>query len=165
MHRLAQIRDLLLSALALIGAVATVALMLHVVADIAMRNLFNRPIPATYEVVVNYYMVALAFIPLAWVEKSGAMVQVEVINGALNPAMLRLSDALVALISAAIYAALAWVTWQVAVRQTGVGGFVTANQIRVPVWPAYWLPPTGFALAALAAALKLPALLIPPRRA
>lgn len=158
MDRLARIRDLLLSALALVGAVATIALMLHVVADIALRNLFNRPIPATYEVVVNYYMVALAFIPLAWVEKSGAMVQVEVINGALSPLMMRISDALVALISAAIYGALAWVTWQVAVRNTGVGSFVTANQMRVPTWPAYWLPPTGFALAAMAALLKLPAL-------
>jgi TRAP-type C4-dicarboxylate transport system permease small subunit len=158
MHRLAQVRDLLLSALALIGAVATIALMLHVVSDIAMRNLFNQPIPATYEVVVNYYMVALAFIPLAWVEKSGAMVQVEVINGALGPTMLRISDAMVALISAVIYATLAWVTWQVAVRNTGVGSFVTANQIRVPTWPAYWLPPVGFGLAAMAALLKLPAL-------
>lgn len=165
MRRLAALRDAALSALALVGALAVIALMVHVCADIALRNIWNRPIPATYEVVVNYYMVALAFIPLAWVERSGAMIQVEVINGALTPAMLRVSEVLVALISAAIYAALAWVTWQVALRQTGVGAFVTANQLRVPVWPAYWLPPAGFALAALAAALKLPGLLIPARRA
>jgi TRAP-type C4-dicarboxylate transport system permease small subunit len=165
MHRLAALRDAALSALALVGAVAVIALMVHVCADIALRNIWNQPIPATYEVVVNYYMVALAFVPLAWVEKSGAMIQVEVINGALNPVLLRISDVLVALFSAVIYATLAWVTWQVAVRQTAVGGFVTANQIRVPVWPAYWLPPAGFALAAVAAALKLPALLIPARRA
>ena len=165
MRRLAALRDAALSALALVGAVAVIALMVHVCADILLRNVWNWPIPATYEVAVNYYMVAMAFIPLAWVEKSGAMIQVEVINGALSPAMMRVSDVLVALISAAIYATLAWVTWQVAVRQTGVGAFVTANQIRVPVWPAYWLPPAGFALAAVAAALKLPALLIPARRA
>jgi TRAP-type C4-dicarboxylate transport system permease small subunit len=165
MRRLVALSDAALAALALVGALAVLALMVHVSADIAMRNLWNRPIPATYEVVVNYYMVALAFIPLAWVERSGAMIQVEVINGALSPLMMRVSEALVAVISAAIYATLAWVTWQVAVRQTAVSGFVTANQIRVPVWPAYWLPPLGFALAALAAALKLPALLIPARRA
>jgi TRAP-type C4-dicarboxylate transport system permease small subunit len=158
MRRLALIRDALLSALALVGAVATVALMLHVVADIVMRNIWNAPIPATYEVVTNYYMVALAFVPLAWVEKSGAMVQVEVINGALSPLMMRLSDLLVALISATVYVALAWVTWQVAVRNTGVGSFVLANQTRVPTWPAYWLPPLGFTLAALATAIKIPAI-------
>jgi TRAP-type C4-dicarboxylate transport system permease small subunit len=165
MRRRAALRDAALSALALVGAVPVIARMVHVCADIAMRNIWNRPIPATHEVVVNCDMVALAFVLLAWVERSGAMIQVEVINGALSPLMMRISDVLVALISALIHATLAWVTWQVAVRQTAVGGFVTANQIRVPVWPACWLPPAGFALAAVAAALKLPALLIPARRA
>lgn len=155
MSRLGQIRDALLTGLAVLGAIATVMLMLHVFADVMMRNLYNRPIPATFEVVTNYYMIALAFIPLAWVEKSGGMVQVEVINGALSPGMLRVSDAFVALISAVIYAVLAWVTWNVAIRNTGIGSYVMTNQIRVPTWPAYWLPPLGFALAAGISALRL----------
>jgi len=155
MRRLETLQDILLAGLAIIGAIATTLLMLHVVADVAMRNLFNRPIPATYEVVVNYYMVAMAFVPLAWIEKTGGMVQVEVINGMLSPGMLRLSDTLVALISVAIYATLAWVTWKVALRTTATGTFVLTNQLRVPVWPAYWLPPLGFGLAALACALRL----------
>jgi TRAP-type C4-dicarboxylate transport system permease small subunit len=163
MRRLAAIRDMFLAGLAVIGAVATIMLMLHVVADIALRNLRNTPIPATYEVVVNYYMIALAFVPLAWLEKSGGMVQVEVINGALSPLMMRISNLLVAAISAVIYAVLAWVTWQVAVRNTAVGSFVVSNQMRVPTWPAYWLPPLGFGLAALVAGLRAVALLLPER--
>lgn len=163
MHRLAQLRDLFLAGLALIGAIATLGLMVHVGVDILLRNVMNQPIPATYEIVVNYYMVALAFVPLAWVEKSGGMVQVEVINGLLSPAMMRASDVLVAAFSALVYAVLAWVTWQVAVRNTAVGSFVLANQMRVPTWPAYWLPPIGFVLAALAAALRLPAILLERR--
>jgi TRAP-type C4-dicarboxylate transport system permease small subunit len=155
MRRLGTIRDVLLSGLAIIGATATTLLMLHVVADVAMRNLFNQPIPATYEVVVNYYMVAMAFVPLAWLERSGGMVQVEVINGMLSPRMLRVSDLLVAVISALVYATLAWVTWKVAIRTFATGTFVLTNQIRVPTWPAYWLPPLGFGLAALACALRL----------
>jgi len=155
MRRLGTIRDAFLAGLAVIGAVATTMLMLHVVADVAMRNLFNRPIPATYEIAVNYYMVAMAFVPLAWLEKSGGMVQVEVINGAMSPLMMRISDMLVAVFSALIYATLAWVTWRTAVRNTGIGTFVLTNQIRVPTWPAYWLPPLGFGLAAVACALRL----------
>jgi TRAP-type C4-dicarboxylate transport system permease small subunit len=164
MHRLAQIRDVFLAGLAVIGAVATIMLMLHVVADITLRNLRNTPIPATYEVVTNYYMIALAFVPLAWVEKSGGMVQVEVINGALSPFMMRLSNLLVAVISAVIYGVLAWVTWQTAVRNTGIGSFVVANQMRVPTWPAYWLPPLGFGLAAMAALLNAVGILLPAPR-
>ena len=58
MQAILRLRDIALSGLALIGAVAVIALMLHVVADVAMRNLTNTPIPATFEIVTHYYMVA-----------------------------------------------------------------------------------------------------------
>lgn len=154
MLRLQQFQDGFLAALAVLGAVATLMLMLHVGADIVMRNVWNAPIPATWEIVTHYYMVALAFIPLAWVEKTGGMVQVEVINGLLSPRVLRVSDGIVALIAVTIYATLAFVTFQAAMRSTNVGQFVMANQTAVVVWPAYWLPPLGFGLAAISVALR-----------
>lgn len=154
MHRLTQVQDSLLAALAVLGGIATVLLMIHVGIDIVMRNIWNAPIPATWEIVTHYYMVSLAFIPLAWVEKTGGMVQVEVINGALSPRMMRLSDILVAVIAVAIYATLAWVTWKAAIGRTNVGAFVMANQTRVITWPAYWIPPLGFGLAALSVGLR-----------
>ena len=154
MDRLTRFQDGFLAALAVLGAIATVMLMLHVGTDIVMRNLWNAPIPATWEIVTHYYMVALAFIPLAWVEKTGGMVQVEVINGMLSPRMRLLSDILVAVIAVAIYATLARVTWNAAVGRTNVGAFVMANQTRVITWPAYWLPPLGFGLAAISVALR-----------
>jgi TRAP-type C4-dicarboxylate transport system permease small subunit len=78
MRALLRLQDALLALLAIIGALAIGALMLHVFADVVLRNVSNKPIPATYEIVTNYYMIALAFIPLAWVERGGGMVQVEV---------------------------------------------------------------------------------------
>jgi TRAP-type C4-dicarboxylate transport system permease small subunit len=154
MQRLSQLQNGLLAALAVLGAIATLLLMAHVGLDIVMRNVWNAPIPATWEIVTHYYMVTLAFVPLAWLEKSGGMVQVEIINGALSPGMMRVSDILVAVIAAVIYATLAWVTWQAAMSRTAVGAFVMANQTRVVVWPAYWLPPLGFGLAAMSVALR-----------
>ena len=154
MHRLNRLQDGVLSLLALLGAVATLMLMLHVAADIVMRNVWNAPIPATWEVVTHYYMVSLAFIPLAWVEKTGGMVQVEVINGALSPTMMKISDLIVVVITVVIYATLAWVTYRAAVGRTNVGAFVMANQVRVITWPAYWIPPLGFGLAAVSVALR-----------
>lgn len=154
MHRLNRLQDGFLSLLALLGAVATLMLMLHVAADIVMRNVWNAPIPATWEVVTHYYMVSLAFIPLAWVEKTGGMVQVEVINGALSPTMMKISDLIVVVITVVIYATLAWVTYRAAVGRTNVGAFVMANQVRVITWPAYWIPPLGFGLAAVSVALR-----------
>lgn len=155
MGTISRIRDAALSALAVIGAVAILALMLHIMADVVLRNAINQPVPATYEIVTNYYMVALAFIPLAWLERSGGMVSVEVIDSFLSPRALRLSDRLVALISTMIYGALAWVTFAASLKTFASGTFVLAQSIPIPTWPAYFLPPVGFFLAALVTALRV----------
>ncbi|MFZ2100405.1 MAG: TRAP transporter small permease [Oricola sp.] len=155
MNRLERIEDGALSLLAFLGAIATLALMLHVAVDITLRNLVNRPVPATFEIVTNYYMVALAFIPLAWIEKQGGMVQVEIIDGFLSPRMRLLSDRVVALVSMLVYGVLAWVTLQVALRNSAIGSYLLTNNVRVLTWPAYWIPPVGFALAALTTFIRL----------
>lgn len=155
MRLLSRVQDGLLTLLALIGALAVIALMLHVVTDVAMRNLTNTPIPATYEIVTHYYMIALAFIPLAWVERGGGMVQVEVIEPFLGPRALSWSDRLVALISTVIYGALAWFTWLTAIKNYDTGVFVMAQNIPVATWPAYFLLPLGFFLAALTTAIRM----------
>jgi TRAP-type C4-dicarboxylate transport system permease small subunit len=72
--------------LALVGAIGVLLMMLHVGADIASRNIFGRPIPATNEIVSRYYMVLIAFLPLAWVEqRRRSMVSVEVLDSVLGP--------------------------------------------------------------------------------
>jgi len=148
MELIFRIRDMSLTALAVIGAAAILALMLHIMADVVLRNSINQPVPATYEIVTNYYMVALAFVPLAWLERTGGMVSVEVINGFLGPRTRDLSDRLVALISTVIYSALAWVTFEASLKTFVSGTFVMAQSLAIPTWPAYFLPPLGFALAA-----------------
>lgn len=155
MHRLELIEDKALALLALLGAIATLALMMHVAIDITLRNLFNQPVPATFEVVTNYYMVSLAFIPLAWVERSGGMVSVEILDGFLSPRARAVSDRIVSLVTFVVYAILAWVTFQTAMRNTAIGSFLMANQMRVLTWPAYWIPPLGFGLAALTTFIRL----------
>ena len=129
--------------------------MLHVVADVILRNLFNQPIPATYEIVTNYYMIALAFIPLAWVERSGGMVQVEVLDPLMGPGMTRVSNMLVALISTVIYGALTWFTFTMAMKNAATGTFVMAQSLRFVTWPAYFILPLGFGLAALITFIRL----------
>ncbi len=155
MGLISRIRDASLSLLAVIGAVAILFLMIHIMSDVVLRNTINQPVPATYEIVTNYYMVALAFVPLAWLERTGGMVSVEVIDSLLSPRMTWMSDKLVALISTAIYGALAWVTFGAAMKSYSAGTFVMAQSVPIPTWPAYFLPPLGFFLAALVTILRL----------
>jgi len=162
MRLLFRVQDSLFNLLALVGALAILALMLHVVTDVVLRNVANAPIPATFEIVTHYYMIALAFVPLAWVEKSGGMVQVEIFETFLGPRGRVWSDRLVALISTVIYAALAWFTLRTALRNFESGVFVLAQNTRVPTWPAYFLLPLGFSLAALTTVLRA---IVPKREA
>ncbi|MDH3264251.1 MAG: TRAP transporter small permease [Paracoccaceae bacterium] len=140
--------------LALIGAVGVVALLAHVGIDVVTRNLFGRPIPATNEIVSRYYMVLIAFLPLAWVERGRAMISVEVLDAVMSRPFRRVSDTAVAALAAVIYAAIAWVTWADAVKNWRIGSFVDVLGREVPVWPTYFLPPAGFLLAAAVTALR-----------
>ncbi len=105
MRTLSRIRNGLLAGPAVAGALAVIASMLHVAADLVLRNLVNRPIPATYGIVTNYHMIPLAFIPLARVACGGGVIQVEVIETILSPRPMVLSDLIVAALSTVIYAA------------------------------------------------------------
>ena len=155
MRMISQVRDIALKALAVIGALAILTLMVHVMTDVVLRNVLNRPVPATYEIVTNYYMVALAFIPLAWVEKSGGMVNVEVIDSLLGERGLWISDRIVAIISTAIYLLLAWVTFEASLKTLAAGTFVMAQSVPIPTWPAYFLPPLGFLLAGVVTGTRI----------
>lgn len=149
--------------LALVASLGVIAMMLHVCADIVLRSVFGWPIPATIEVASRYYMVAIAFLPLAWVERNEGMVSVEVFDGFLSPVALRFSDLLVSLLAFAIYCGLAYTTSMTALSNFKTGSFVLALSMRVPVWPTYFLPPLGFGLAAFAVLVRI-GLLIDDRR-
>lgn len=154
MDTIDRLADRLAQALALIGAIGVAALLLHVAADVASRNLLERPIPATNEIASRYYMVAIAFLPLAWVERRGAMVRVEVFEALASPGLMRVSEILVALLATAVYFVLAGVTWTDALDNWRIGAFVDVLGRQIAVWPTYFLPPAGFALAGAVTLLR-----------
>ncbi|MBW8637256.1 TRAP transporter small permease [Hoeflea sp. WL0058] len=154
MQRLSDIIERIVRLLALLGALGVIAMMLHVALDVTMRGLFGAPIPATVEIVSHYYMVFIAFLPLAWVERRNGMVSVEVLEGLLPAPLLRVSDLLVAILVTAIYATIAIITWKTAMTNFNSGSFVIVLNYRIPTWPTYFLPPAGFGLAAFVTAWR-----------
>jgi TRAP-type C4-dicarboxylate transport system permease small subunit len=140
--------------LALIGSIGTVAMMLHICLDVVLRDFFRISLDTTPDIVARYYMVVVAFLPLAWLERQNGMVSVELIEWALGPRGRRISDLLVALLSALIYGVLAWTTARSALGHFEVGTFVEFTHYRMPVWHSHFLPPLGFLLAACVCLLK-----------
>lgn len=152
--------DRLAQALALIGAIGLTALLLHVSADVLTRNLLDRPIPATNEIASRYYMVAIAFLPLAWVERRGGMVRVEILDALASPRFMRVSEFLVSLLAAAVYFVLTYVTWVDALKSWRTGTFVDVLGHQIVVWPTSFLPMAGFALAGIVTLLRMFAVLL-----
>ena len=155
MDRIEHMAERVSQGLALIGAIGVVLMLLHVGTDVAMRNISGRPIPATNEIVSSYYMVLITFLPLAWIERRNGMVSVEFIDWILGPRVMRISDIFVALFTMTFYALLSWSSWGTAIRAFKSGSFVDAVSFKVSIWPTYFLPTAGFALAAIVVGVRL----------
>lgn len=150
-ERLDRLVNAITSGLALLGAVGVVAMLVHITLYVILRNLASAPIPATVEIVSYYYMVAIAFLPLAWAERRGDMISVEIFSHLLVGRIGRINAVFVALLTCAAYLVLTYTTWTVAMRQFTAGSYVISLSVAVPVWPSYFILPLAFALAALVA--------------
>lgn len=139
--------------LALIGAAAVVAMMAHICLDVALRNLFRHSMNSAPEIVARYYMVGIAFLPLAWLEQRRDMIQVELLDFAMSDRIRRWSDVTVMLIAALVYLMLARATWPKAFSEMRTGAFVELVNMKMPVWHSYFLPPLGFSIAVVACLL------------
>lgn len=140
--------------LALIGAVAVVVMMLHICLDVVLRNIFRISFTSTNAMVARYYMVPLAFLPLAFIELRDQMVSVELIDGLIPHKLLQISDVLVAAISAGIYGTLAWATWGSFVSNWNRGTLIKLGDAEFLTYPSYLFPTLGFALATAACLVK-----------
>ncbi|KEQ07812.1 MULTISPECIES: TRAP transporter small permease [Pseudorhizobium] len=155
MSYISGLADKLSRMLAFVAAIGVLAMMIHVCADILSRVLTGASLPATVEMVSYYYMLLVAFLPLAWVERRGGMISVELLDFMLSPRMRRVSDLLIAALGVVIYAVMAYASWLTAVRNYETGTFVVALQTKIITWPGYFLPPAGFALAAIIVTVRL----------
>lgn len=150
-ERLDRLVDQVTSGMALLGAVAVIAMLVHITIYVVTRNLFSAPVPATVEIVSHYYMIAIAFLPIAWAERRGDMISVEIFSHLLVGRVGRINSIFVAVVTFGAYLALTYTTWTVAMREFTARSYVISLSVAIPVWPTYFILPVAFALAALVA--------------
>ena len=138
----------------LLGAIGVIVMMAHITIDVLSRILFGSPLVGTNEIVSRYYMIAVAFLPLAWVEHRNGMIAVELFDSFMGRGTRLAGDMLVALVSIAALLLLTWTSWHEAVAALRKGAFVMAVGNRIPVWPTYFMIPVGCFLAAILVVLR-----------
>jgi TRAP-type C4-dicarboxylate transport system permease small subunit len=141
------LKRLSLAGVWLAGA-TTLLMMIHICADVALKYLFNWPIPATLEVVSAYYMVASVFLPIAAVELAHSSISVDTVYQFLPRRGRIAAMALVFAASAAVYLLLAWISWGDA-RRSFTFGEVMFGTVPLVVWPSRFLMPLGLSAAGI----------------
>ncbi|MGR3781167.1 MAG: TRAP transporter small permease subunit [Albimonas sp.] len=136
-----------------LAAVALILMMLMVTLDVAGKYLFTAPVPVTLEMVSNYYMVAVVFLPLAAVELSGGHIHVELIHARLPRVGRRILDIAAHALACLFFGMLAVYGWEVAVKKFEVGEFLM-GQYSLIIWPSRFLVPLGCGLIAVLLVLK-----------
>lgn len=137
------------------GAIAVLAMMLHVTADVLMKVALNQPIMGTLEIVSFVYMVGCTFLPLAHVQLSRTLIIVEVFTQNLAPEKNLRFDIGAAVLTVAYLLLLAIMGAVVAVAKTGIGEAQDATYFDLPVWPMRWVFCISCGLAALIALYQL----------
>jgi TRAP-type C4-dicarboxylate transport system permease small subunit len=130
-------------ALICVAGLAAFLMMAQVCIDVIVRFVLGRQIEATIEIVSAYYMVALVFLPLAYVERSDGHIAADVVVQLLSPrtrlVLRRLVDAVV-LIAMSV---LCYCTLVEAVNRTIEGELWRSGEALLPIWLSRWLLPIG----------------------
>ncbi len=138
-----------------LAGIGLVLMMLHICIDVVSNLVFGSPVPLTNAAVTVYYMIAVAFLPLAAGEYRGAHIGVDLVVNHLPAAVRRNLDHGVQVLCLAVYVALTIQSSQLALEKLSANAYMMEQTTRVSTWPSYFLVPLGFGLIALLIGLRL----------
>lgn len=129
-------------------------MMLHVVADVIGRQLLSSPAPATTEVVAFYYMVAVVFLPLPFVELKQQNIVVDIFYNFAPAKAQRVMRALVEITSIIFFGLMTFASAGHALKAYAKGEMVQ-GYYQVAIWPSRFALPLSFGLVTLILIVRL----------
>ena len=138
-----------------IACAAAALMMVQISVDVASKLLLGRPIIATIEIVSTYYMVALVFLPLAFVDRTGGHIAADLLTRAMGRRSRALTLWLMDLLVLVTIGLLFWYTLDEAIRRTVDGEVWRSGEYLLPVWPSRWLLPIGSGMMAISVLVRL----------
>ena len=139
----------------LLACLAVILMMIHVTAEAIGKYVFHVPMPATQETVQFYYMVALVFLPIAYIARGEGHICVELFTQNLKPPARARLDVFVGILTLIWVLLIAWYAGEEAVTTTLDGELQETGNGYLIVWPGRWFIPTGCAVMGMSVALQL----------
>jgi TRAP-type C4-dicarboxylate transport system permease small subunit len=127
----------------------------HVAADVSARYLFNAPLDGTVEFVQYYYMVAVIFLPLPYLQYRRRHFAAVIFTSMAPPWMLRLMLLFSDFVAAVLAGFATWQSTVTALAKTRSGEHLETAHFIVYQWPGRWLVIAGFGLMCVAACLGI----------
>lgn len=155
MAHLIRLNLLMTRAAGVIAAFAVIAMMLIVASDAFTRQIFNLRIPFVSVIVANYFMVAIAFLPLSLAEAQDRNISVDLLYGNLEHRAQRAVGLLVHALAFLTCCGLTWTMSKEAMRRYGSGSVAVEDGVSMAIWQGYFLLPAGFALLAMIYLLRI----------
>ncbi|MGE0629285.1 MAG: TRAP transporter small permease subunit [Hyphomicrobiaceae bacterium] len=124
-------------------------MMVHIAADVTARHFFGGSLFGTIEIVSGYYMVAVTFLPLAWLVGREGHIIVELFTRNLKGRSLLRLETIVLVFSIAYVSVLAWQSTINAFEQTARKEQWETALGFVAMWPSRWMLVVGFGCLAL----------------
>ena len=142
-------------ALMIVACAATVLMAVQVCLDIALRYFFRIALHGTLEIASGYYMVAISFLPIAYLQFRNEHLSVDALVNLL-PARLAAAIELVSwTICLAVFSVFCWAGVKKALEKTHALATIDTPAYSIPIWPSYWMVPVGLACAALVALAQI----------
>jgi TRAP-type C4-dicarboxylate transport system permease small subunit len=155
MNRLLRWLDAPIDAAFWLGLLAGFLMMTHVTIDVTGRALFNRPLEGTTEIVAAYYMVAVAYLPWAWIARNDTHIVAGIFKRIGTPRFEYWLEVAVKILTIAYLSVFIYQTFQQAVRQTRIGEVWLAGTMYIPVWWSRWILPVSGSLMLLHLVLRV----------
>jgi len=144
--------------LALISGLAVFGLMILAVVSVAGRNFFNQPLPG-YVDWIEQAMPLIAFMGVAYTQRDGGHIRMDILVGALKGRWLYLAELITTFAILILMLLLVWGTWAHFDRSFDWNAPMwsrdSSMDIALPLWPAKLLAPVAFAVLCLRLVLQL----------
>ena len=144
--------------LALLSGLAVFSLMLLAVVSVGGRNFANQPLPG-YVDWIEQAMPLIAFMGIAYTQRDGGHIRMDMVVGALKGRLLYVVEFLTTAVILLVVVLLVWGTWSHFGRSFDFAmpmwSTDSSIDIGLPIWPAKLLAPVAFSVLGLRLALQL----------
>lgn len=144
--------------LALLSGLAVFALMVLAVVNVSGRNFAGRPLPG-YVDWIEQAMPLIAVMGIAYVQREGGHIRMDILIGQLRGRALYLVELLTTLLILALMVLLVWGSWAHFLRSFDFAAPYwsrdSSMDIAIPLWPAKLLVPVAFFVICLRLCLQI----------